>query len=167
MTTSYRRLVLHPFVVLLMLVAMVFVTAADAAACGAEVAPGSTPVLASLDSASASSAAADARRALIKPIPGLIFKRTNPLPSISAVTLAIFPSRLYVSRWRATWVQAVRRLGSQHVARRSHSEGHSEGDLTHGLAPQRTHRRHTSDRARSVPPVEASNVICIGFLSET
>jgi len=37
----------------------VFVTAADAAACGAEVAPGSTPVLASLDSASASSAAAD------------------------------------------------------------------------------------------------------------
>ena len=59
MTTSYRRLVLHPFVVLLMLVAMVFVTAADAAACGAEVAPGSTPVLASLDSASASSAATD------------------------------------------------------------------------------------------------------------
>ena len=57
MTTSYRRLVLHPFVVLLMLVAMVFVTAADA--CGAEVAPGSTPVLASLDSASASSAATD------------------------------------------------------------------------------------------------------------
>ena len=59
MTTSYRRLVLHPFVVLLMLVAMVFVTAADAAACGAEVAPGSTPVLVSLDSASASSAATD------------------------------------------------------------------------------------------------------------
>lgn len=59
MTTSYRRLVLHPFVVLLMLVAMVFAAAADAAACGAEVAPGSTPVLVSLDSASASSAAAD------------------------------------------------------------------------------------------------------------
>ena len=34
MTTSYRRLVLHPFVVLLMLVAMVFVTAADAARSG-------------------------------------------------------------------------------------------------------------------------------------
>ena len=43
MTTSYRRLVLHPFVVLLMLVAMVFVAAADAAACGAEVAPGHRP----------------------------------------------------------------------------------------------------------------------------
>ena len=34
MTYSYRRLVLHPFVVLLMLVAMIFATAADAAACG-------------------------------------------------------------------------------------------------------------------------------------
>lgn len=42
MTSSYRRLVLQPFVILLLLVAMVFVTAADAAACGAEVAPGSS-----------------------------------------------------------------------------------------------------------------------------
>jgi hypothetical protein len=39
MTSSYRRLVLNPFVVLLLLVAMVFATAADAAACGGEVAP--------------------------------------------------------------------------------------------------------------------------------
>ena len=40
MTYSYRRLVLNPLVVLLMLVAMIFATAADAAACGSEVAPG-------------------------------------------------------------------------------------------------------------------------------
>lgn len=39
MTSSYRRLVLNPFVILLLLVAMVFATAADAAACGGEVAP--------------------------------------------------------------------------------------------------------------------------------
>ncbi|WP_162814837.1 hypothetical protein [Erythrobacter aureus] len=45
MTTSYRRLVLKPFIVLLMLVAMVFVTAADAAACGAEVMPEASAVL--------------------------------------------------------------------------------------------------------------------------
>lgn len=42
MTSSYRHIVLHPFAVLLLLVAMVFVTAADAAACGAEVAPGTS-----------------------------------------------------------------------------------------------------------------------------
>lgn len=39
MTSSYRRLVLNPFVVLLLLAAMMFATAADAAACGGEVAP--------------------------------------------------------------------------------------------------------------------------------
>lgn len=40
MTRTYRHLVLHPLSVLLLLVAMVFTTAADAATCGAEVAPG-------------------------------------------------------------------------------------------------------------------------------
>ena len=57
MTSSYRRLVLHPFVVLLMLVAMVFVTAADAAACGAEVAPGNSAVWVAVDDTLASSEA--------------------------------------------------------------------------------------------------------------
>ena len=51
MTFSYRRLVLHPFVVLLLLVAMVFATAADAAACGAEVAPGNASSLVTIDAA--------------------------------------------------------------------------------------------------------------------
>ena len=49
MTSSYRRLLLHPFVVLLMLVAMMFVTAADAAACGAEVAPGNSAAWVTVD----------------------------------------------------------------------------------------------------------------------
>ena len=39
MTRTYRHLVLHPLAVLLMLVAMVVATAADAATCGTEVAP--------------------------------------------------------------------------------------------------------------------------------
>lgn len=55
MTRNYRQLVLHPFVVLLLLVAMVFVTAADAAACGAEVAPGSTTSWTSADPGHAAS----------------------------------------------------------------------------------------------------------------
>ncbi len=53
MTSSYRRLVLNPLVVLLMLVAMVFATVADAAACGAEVAPADSAawIAADIDSA--------------------------------------------------------------------------------------------------------------------
>ena len=53
MTSCYRRLVLHPFAVLLLLVAMMFVTAADAAACGAEVAPGSSVAWTTADTAHA------------------------------------------------------------------------------------------------------------------
>ena len=96
MTTSYRRLVLHPFVVLLMLVAMVFVTAADAAACGAEVAPGSTPVLASLDSASASSAAADEVPGDPVDTASAITGRALPAPCrrIRSLTWSWFPMRL-------------------------------------------------------------------------
>ena len=57
MTVSYRRLVPNPFIVLLMLVAMVFVTAADAAACGAEVMPEAPAVLIDGNGGSVASAA--------------------------------------------------------------------------------------------------------------
>ena len=57
MTVSYRRLVLNPFIVLLMLVAMVFVSAADAAACGAEVMPEAPAVLIDGNGGSVASAA--------------------------------------------------------------------------------------------------------------
>lgn len=62
MTSSYRRLVLHPVVVLLMLVAMVFATAVDAAECGAELAPGNSATLIAVDAAPTVSAAADEDR---------------------------------------------------------------------------------------------------------
>ncbi len=55
MTSSYRRLVLHPLTVLLLLVAMVFATAADAAACGGEVAPASATSWTTADAGHAAS----------------------------------------------------------------------------------------------------------------
>jgi len=57
MTSSYRHIVLRPFAVLLLLVSMVFVTAADAAACGAEVAPGNAVAWTAVDAGQTASEA--------------------------------------------------------------------------------------------------------------